>query len=490
MSGFKNQLLSGIIWTTFQMVINRGFKFIIKLILARILFPEDYGLVGMAVVFTSIIGVFNEIGMGAALVQRREEELNEDHFNTAFWIGVIWAVFLYLIIGFIIGPIAASFYEEPLLKEIIPVLSLGVLTSPINTVHKSQLIRELKFKKIALISNISNILSGSLALVLALTGAGVWSLVFNSVVSLVITVPLFFWATKWVPSFSFSKKAFKDIFGFGIYTTGTKLFGKIIGQFDYLIVGKILGAASLGIYSLAFLLTDILRHQITHILHQVLYPLFSKLQDKPKQLKGYYLKIVKTNAFIIYPIIFGLILFSEELIPLMFGNKWTETIPVLNILCIGVIIDISTASSSIFFRASGDPDLEWKIISINALFFYIPLVTLGTVLFDVEGTALGYCLSVLFSSIHILMKMEKRYKIRILDALNTLKKPFVISILPFSILFILSAAKIFWIIEILLYVIGIGAMIFTIAKEDFMDVVNTLKNRDSQKKKAKKMEGI
>ena len=135
MKNFKDQLLSGVIWTALEAIINRSFKFVIKLILARILFPEDYGIIGMAVVFTSIIGAFNEMGMGVALIQRKKEKLHEIHFHTAFWTGIIWGIFLFIIMAFVISPIAADFYNEPILNKIIPVLSLGILATPINIIH-------------------------------------------------------------------------------------------------------------------------------------------------------------------------------------------------------------------------------------------------------------------------------------------------------------------------------------------------------------------
>jgi teichuronic acid exporter len=153
----RNKILTGVIWNSIQLLVNRSFSFLIKLVLAKILFPEQFGLVGMAAVFTSFIQVFNDLGFGAALVQRKDEELRDEHYHTSFWTGVIWSVILYFLIALFIAPLAAKFYNEPIMQEIIPVLSLGVLASPINLVHKAQLTKSLNFKKITYISNFSNI---------------------------------------------------------------------------------------------------------------------------------------------------------------------------------------------------------------------------------------------------------------------------------------------------------------------------------------------
>src|SRR5690554_3099001 len=118
------------------MVVNQGSSFIIKLVLARILFPEQFGLIGMATVFTGFVQVFNDLGIGAALIQRKEEDLREAHFHTAFWTGVGWSLIMYLIVSLVVGPLAAAFYEEPILKSLVPVLGLGILSSPVNLVHR------------------------------------------------------------------------------------------------------------------------------------------------------------------------------------------------------------------------------------------------------------------------------------------------------------------------------------------------------------------
>lgn len=466
MEDFKSQLLSGVFWTSIQTVVNRVFKFIIKLVLARLLFPEDYGIIGMAVVFTSIVSAFNELGMGAALIQRKKEFLTNSHYNTAFWAGLIWGILIFTFMVFVISPLAAWFYEEPILSQIIPVLSLGILATPVNVIHRSQLTRDMNFKKISFISNTSNIFSGVVALILALNGAGVWSLVFNSIASFIIAMPQWFYATKWFPNFEFSKQAFRDIFGFGIYTTGTRLLVKINGQIDYMIVGKLLGAVSLGIYSLAFLLTSIFRSQITQIIDQVLYPLFSKMQDDTQQLKRYYLKIVRINAMAVYPVMFGLILFSTQFISLLFGEKWTEAIPILKILSVAVILGMLTTSSSVLLRASGKPAIELKIMTFNTLVFYAPFIILGTYLYEVTGTAVGYVIATFFSVIVVMRKLFIEFKIHPLEVLNVIKIPFSVSFFPFLIVGIMLLLKVHWVISMMGYILLfiLGAYFF--AKEE------------------------
>ena len=132
-------------WSITEVIIKRSIDFLVKLILARLLFPEDFGVIGMATVFTSFIQVLNDAGMGPAIIQKKN--LTNKHLNTVFWTNVVWSLALYLILSFIVAPFAANFYNQPILIKIIPVLSLSILTSALNTVHFSQLRKELNFKK-------------------------------------------------------------------------------------------------------------------------------------------------------------------------------------------------------------------------------------------------------------------------------------------------------------------------------------------------------
>lgn len=477
-ASFKNQFLSGVIWTSIQTFVNRGFKFAVKLILARLLFPEDYGIIGMAAVFTSVIDVINEMGIGAALVQRDKKELTRNHLDTAFWSGAVWGIVIYLIILFLVAPLASWFYEKPILEKIIPILSLGILATPINTVHRSLLVRDLRFKKITFISNTSNIFSGILSIILAFMGAGVWSLVFNSVASFIVAMPLLFISTKWLPHFSFSKSAFKDIFGFGMYTTGTGVFGKINSQIDYLIIGKVLGATALGVYSLAFLLTNILRSQLIQIVNSVLFPLLSKLQNNPDLMRGYYLKILRINSFLVYPFIFAVFLFSEEFIPILFGNKWIGSIPILKILSVGVIINMLVSSSGVLIRSSGKANLELRIISVNTILFYLPFILIGAYSNDLIGTATGYVLAVLFSTIHVMFMLNKHFHLSAAANFRAIRIPLVISLIPFlSVWFLQYYLDVQWFITIPLYSILLCCFAYWLGGDIFVELKSTLLNK-------------
>lgn len=368
------------------MVVNQGSSFVIKLVLARLLFPEQFGLVGMATVFIGFVQVFNDLGIGAALIQRKDEDLREAHFHTAFWTGVGWAVVMYLVISFVVAPFAASFYNEPLLESLIPVLGLGILSSPVNLVHKAQLTKKMDFKRIALISNSSSITSGILSLILAFAGAGVWSLAFNSVASFVIAMPLFFMATKWKPKWVFELQAFRDIFGFGIFTTATSINNYLINNIDYLMIGKMLSAQALGTYTFAFILTDTFKNRLTSIVNTVMYPLYARFQSDPEAAKKVYFKVVEYNCIIVYPFMLILIVLGEAVVLSFFGEKWEASLQPMKLLAIAVMVQMLVNSNTVFIRGMGRPDFELKLQVIKGV-IYIPILIAGIYFYGIMGAA-------------------------------------------------------------------------------------------------------
>jgi teichuronic acid exporter len=357
MNKAKSLVVTGVFWSGVQLVVNQSFTFIVKLVLAKILFPKEFGIIGMATIFTGFVQVFNDLGIGAALVQKKDEHLRESHFQTAFWTGVFWGIGLYVVMSVAIAPLAAAFYHEALLTKLIPVLSIGVLSTPINMVHKAQLTKQMNFKKIAFIDNTSNIIAGTLSLILAFTGFGVWSLAFNSVASLLIAVPLYFNATKWTPKFIWEKAAFKDVFGFGVYTTGTNVVNYLINNIDYLTIGKLLSAQLLGAYTFAFVLTDTFRSRLMSVINNVMYPFYAKNQSDKVLLKKYYLLVVNYNSVAVYPIMTFMFALGEPFVLHVFGQKWVDSIEPLKILSLAVMVHMLVNSNTALIRGMGRPGL-------------------------------------------------------------------------------------------------------------------------------------
>lgn len=432
----KGKIVSGMVWSSIQLIISRLFSFVIKLVLAKLLFPEQFGLVGMAAVFTSFVQVFNDLGIGAALVQRKKEKLSEVHYHTAFWSSVIWALGIYLLIVFAVAPLAAIFYEEPLLEAIIPVLSIGVLCSPVNLVHKAILTRKMSFKKLAFIDNASSIVAGLMAVGLAFAGAGVWALVFNTVATLLIAMPLYFHATGWLPKLQWGRQAFKDVFGFGVYTTGTQFFNVLMLNMDYLLIGKLLSASALGVYTLAFVLTDTFRSQLTTMMNKVMYPVYGQKQDQHSVLRHFYYKIVKYNSICIYPVMVFLIVLGEPFVVEFFGTKWVEAILPLKILAFSVMIHLLVNSHATLIRGLGKAKVEMRMQLMKSV-FYVPTIVLGIYWYGIVGAAWAYVINKVLEVVIAQYFLRKFLNVTMADLVTAVSPPLVASVVAFLATFLL-----------------------------------------------------
>ncbi|NIJ54979.1 lipopolysaccharide biosynthesis protein [Dyadobacter arcticus] len=434
MDNAKKLVVNGILWNAIQLIVNQSFTFVIRLVLAKLLFPEQFGIVGMATVFSGFVQVLTDIGIGAALIQKKDENLREEHFHTAFWTGLGWSVLLYVLTSFLVGPLAASFYNQPILTKLIPVISLGILSSPVNLIHKAQLTKRMDFKKMAFIDNVSNIIAGSLSLILAFSGFGIWSLAFNSVASIAIAMPLYFSATKWIPKRIWSYSAFIDVFGFGVYTTGTGVINYLINNIDYLLIGKLLASQALGSYTFAFVLTDTFRGRMIAVINNVMYPMYGKKQSDPESLKKYYLKVVNYNSLFIYPIMVFFVALGSPFIVNIFGDKWQDSVIPLKILSISVMVHMLVNSNTALIRGMGRPGLELKLQLFKAV-IYIPILMTSIYYYGIVGAAYAILINKVFAVILAQYTFNNLLNIKIsaLEFFSAVKTPWIGAIVAFVI---------------------------------------------------------
>jgi teichuronic acid exporter len=466
----NNILKSGLIWSTIEVLIKRTSDFVVKMILARLLFPEDFGIIGMATVFISFIQVLNDGGMGLAIVQKKV--ILKKDLNTVFWTNVFWSLSLFLFLSFVAAPLAASFYSQPILIKIIPVLSLSILTRSLNTVHMAQLKREMSFKKITFVNNTSSIISGTIAIILAFLNFGIWALVANTVLAYVITIPLFYNATKWVPSLQWDKSSFKEILSFGVYTTGSNVILNLVGNADYLLIGKWFGSSATGAYTLAFMMTNLVSAQITMMLDRVMFPFYSSIQDDIEKLKRYYLKVIGFYVLLLYPIMLTLFFFSDILVPLFFGDKWGETIIPLKLLALAVMIKVLTSGYNLLFRSIGQPKYEFKIQKITSLFIYLPCLSIGIYNFGIIGAAVGVLLSTIITFFVNQYVLSKYFKIKMGQVFKEIYKVIYLCVSLAILVFTLRFFKINEFFIFGFYLLLFGISYFVLFKVIIIKILN------------------
>lgn len=395
MSSNKN-IFNGLKWASIELAFDSIFKFAIKLILAKLLLPEDFGLLGMCAIFIGITQSISQLGMNAALIQRKDNASSEILFNTAFWTNLIFSLVIFVLIAFIFSPLISGFYNQPILNKIIPALSLSILVQPFSLIHITILTRSLDFKSLSKAYNLSTLVSGITAIILAYMGFGVWSLVVDYLLATSLVFFFIRFYIRWTPKIEWKKVYFKRIFGFGIFATGTSLIRVVSGNIDYLIIGKLLGSTLLGSYTLSFMLSKQLKDFLSRAINKVMYPVFSQLQDNSARLKQLFLSILKINSLILYPIMMYLIYFANDIILVFFGEKWIESILPLQILCLATMVDLLGNASDTLLRAKGKPDLELKIMTAVNLVVLVPGLILGVTFLGLVGAAIAVFVNTVF----------------------------------------------------------------------------------------------
>jgi O-antigen/teichoic acid export membrane protein len=422
----RSKIVSSVGWVSVSSFGHQGIRLLVKLILARLLLPEHYGLIGMATVFSSLVSLIGELGMGAALIQRREKDLGEKHFITAFWANMAVSMLSFLLVVFAVAPLAAWFYEEPILHTLVPVIGIPILLDALYVIPKAKLSRKLKFKPQAVVTISAALIAGTVSTILALSGFGVWSLAYNGVIISLISALFYAFYVGWRPRLLFDKQAFKDLFGFGGFVLLQRIFIYIKNNIDYIMIGKLIGSSALGVYTLAYILTDTVRKQIMAVLDKVFFPIYSSMQDQPEQIVNYYLKVIKFNGIILIPIMAGLVIFAPEVVQLGFGEEWSLAAFPLRMLALSVVVHTISGTGTTVLQSLGHADAVLKISVFVTLVFVVPAVVIGSYLGGINGVAIGIFICKFFGLATIHRYIKRHLDISLMQMVNQVSGPLLV----------------------------------------------------------------
>jgi len=349
--------ISGFAWTGLSQMAIQVIQFGVTIVLARLLFPEDFGLVGMAAVFTEAIGMLSGLAFAPAIIQRKK--LREEHLSTGFWAGIIAGLILFLAAAASAGPLA-DFYGRDIIAHIVLLSSVGFLTGPVGSIHRALLTRELEFKKLTLSEIGATITSATVSISLAFLGLGPYSLVLGALAGTATSSAILWYLHTWRPVMMFSWKAFRDLFSYSKNVLGNDLVNYLGANVDYLLVGRFLGAHFLGVYTLAYRLVTVPLNKISGVITKVTFPTFSILQDDDRRLQDAYVRTVRLLALISIPALAILGMTARDLIVVIFSEKWLEAVVAVKVLIfVGMLKSVGTLVGSVVL-AKGRPDLEFK----------------------------------------------------------------------------------------------------------------------------------
>lgn len=380
----KQKAVSGLVWSFIGSIAGQGITFIVGIILARILSPREFGLIGMLAIFIAISESFIDSGFRQALI--RKQNCTEVDYSTVFYFNIVVG-FIFYIILFISANSISDFYHEPMLKQLIRVLGLGLIITSFTIIQNTLLSKRIDFKLQAKISVIASFISGMISIYMAYTGWGIWSLVALTMIKYTINSLLLWFWNKWRPVWYFSKKSFNELFSFGSKLLVSGLIDTIFRNVYYLIIGKYFSAVELGYYTQADQFQALPSTNLSGIIGKVSYPVLSLLHDDIPRLREAYKRIIRSTMLITFVLMLGLAAVARPLILTLIGEKWESCVIYLQMLCfVGMLYPLHALNLNML-QVQGRSDLFLRLEIIKKV-LAIPIIVIG-VIWGIKEMILG-----------------------------------------------------------------------------------------------------
>ena len=383
-------------WSFVDGFVNQGFQFIVGIVLARLLSPREFGLIGMLAIFIAISQSFIDCGFSNALI--RKANCTQNDYSTIFYFNVSVAILFYAML-FTFSASIALFFNEPQLKSLIQVLSLSLIVNSFSLIQRTILTKEINFRLQTLVSMVASIGSGVIAITLALAGFGVWSLVALTLSKAVLnSVFLWLW-NQWKPAWVFSGESFKELFAFGGKLLVSGLIDTVYRNVYYLIIGKYFSAVELGYYTKADQFRAMPSQNLNEIVGRVSYPVLASIRDDVPKLKTAYQKIVRCTMLITFVLMLGLAAVAKPMIVTLIGEKWLPAVVYLQLLClVGMFYPLHALNLNML-QVQGRSDLFLRLEIIKKT-LAVPAIFMG-ILFGIKTMIIGmlvlsviaYCLN-------------------------------------------------------------------------------------------------
>jgi O-antigen/teichoic acid export membrane protein len=367
---------------------TQGIQFVIQIVLACLLIPEDYGIIALVIIFINISNVFVQSGFNTALIQKKN--VDEIDFSSVFYLSLFVAVLLYIGL-FFSAPFIARFYENQLFVPVLRVLSLTLFFGAFNSIQNAVISREMQFRKLFISSTVAILVSGAIGIYMAYYNFGVWALVGQQITNQLLVILILLYTVRWSPKFLFSFKRVKVLFSFGWKLLVSSLLTTVYMDLRSLIIGKMYNPAMLGFYNRGQQFPSIITTNINGSIQSVLLPVLSSQQDNKQRVKDMVRRAIVTSSFLIFPMMVGLAITAESLVKILLTDKWLPCVPFLQIFCIVyALIPIHTANLQAI-NAIGRSDIFLKLEIIKRVIGFFILGV--TVFYGVYAIALGQVLS-------------------------------------------------------------------------------------------------
>lgn len=398
----RNSVLGGMFWKFSERLLTQGASFLVSLILARLLSPDDHGLIALVQVFLNLAAVFISCGFSTALIQKKDAD--DTDFSTIFYCSLICSFVIYGVL-FAIAPLVADFYSEPSLTKLLRIFALQVPLSVYNSIQVAYISRHMLFRKTFVSSMINAVLSGAVGIGMAMAGWGVWALVGQSMMNTLTNTVILMVMIPWRPKLLFSWSAAKKLMKFGSGVLGAELSATFFLELRTLVVGQVFSTADLAYYNKGRQIPTLLTSNLSTTIMTVMFPAMANRSDDVLQVKQMTKRSIKVLSYILVPCMFGLSAVMEPMILLLYTEKWAQTIPFGQLLAVGLCVDIVGNLPLQTLKALGHSDVILKLEFWKKP-VYVALLLIG-VRFDVFTLAVLMVLYDFYSVAINMMQMKK-----------------------------------------------------------------------------------
>jgi len=331
----RSRVLKGLVWVGASQVGFQLTRALVAIIIARLLTPGEYGLAALAIVFASLVMVFSDLAIGAALIQRKT--LSEADKSTAFWLTVASGIF-FTVLGVLGSGVIASLYEEPDARPLLMALSSSFIITALGATQLTLMLRDMDFRRTELLTLAGTVAGGILGVAVAVGDGGAWAIITQQLTGAVVTTILVWWQSSWRPRWQFSRASLRDLGGFSANMLGQRLCWYLQVNGDSFMIGRFLGTAALGTYAVAYNTILVPASKLGGPLQRVFSPAFSRIQDEPERIAATWARVARLIAAVSVPALAGLVVVAPDFVPLVLGEQWRGSVPVVQVLAwVGIV---------------------------------------------------------------------------------------------------------------------------------------------------------
>ncbi len=483
--GKSEKVVGNFIWRLLERFGAQGVTLIVSIVLARLLDPEVYGTIALVTVFTSLLHVFVDSGLGTALIQKKNAD--DLDFSTVFFFNMAMCIFLYIGL-FLAAPLIAAFYGIPELTAIVRVLGLMLIISGVKNIQQAYVSRNMLFKKFFFATLGGTIGAAVVGITMAYLGFGVWALVGQYLFNATIDTLVLWCTVSWRPKWMFSFERLKGLLGFGSKLLGVSLITTLYNDIRQILIGKLYTTSDLAFYNKAKQFPSLFDSNINSSIDSILLPTMSKEQDDISAVKSITRRSIKTSTYIMAPILIGLAMCGDAFIELLLTDKWLPCVPYMRIFCVTYIFTPMFTANYNAYKALGRSDLYLKVSIVSKIFGLIILVV--TLPYGVMIMAYGLLVSNFISQLVCTFPNRKLLKYsygeQLLDIIPNLALAAFMGAAVYAVEFLNFNAIVTLIIQIPLgvAVYVLGSMLFKL--ESYTYVLNMAKNFLNKRKKGAK----